>query len=301
MKRFAPALLGVLALCAGCAGPRPAGVAFGGPLEGVKPSDARRNPTVAEVAAAYNARVASLDRVWARAEMRIRAVQDDGSRFDEQVSGHLQVILPRRVSLTLTSAVGDMYFSIGSDEARYWLFDLLNRPRTLLFGRHDLATERKAAALGVPVLPLDLLELMGVTPIPAHGGEAERSDDGRFLIVRAPAHGGSKALWLESRAFMPRRIVLFDRSGLPVVSCELESDVTVPVRDDVAASPRMATVYRVRTPRRDMDLTIRLNGLENRGRAMRDTPFDFDRLRELRPVEREIDLDSLDFGAEQGR
>lgn len=300
MRCVALVLLSVLALGAGCAKSRPAGVVFGGPLEGGQAGGVTRPPTVAEVAAVYNARVVSLDRIWARAEMRIRAVQDDGSRFDEQVSGHLQVMLPRRVSLTLTSAVGDMYFSIGSDETRYWLFDLLNKPRTLLFGRHDLATERKAAALGVPVLPLDLIELMGISPIPAHGGEAERSEAG-LLVVRAPAQGGSKAVWLEPRTFMPRRIVLFDRSGLAVVSCELESDVTVPVRDDVAANPRMATVYRVRTPRRDMDLTIRLNGLENRGRAMRDTPFDFDRLRELRPVEREIDLDSLDFGAEQGK
>ncbi len=271
-RRIVPILLAGVASLAGLAGCE---LGPKGPATPVN-SATMPLPSYSAVSERYNQRVARLDKVWARISIRVTGVDKEGNKVDEQAEGHLQVIRPDKLALSITK-VGETYFYLGSNEQVYWWLDL-HEDKKALVGRHEKATPQLAARFDVPVHPLDLLELLGITPLPPGAAAATAwSRDGRLLEVTLPGRWGKRHLSLDPATFQPRYIELLDSRGKVLVAAELEDPQPVVVRCD-SATPPMASLYNIDIATSGTHITLRLYDPENRCDRQKLTPFDFDAL-----------------------
>lgn len=211
-------LLTVFVVLAGCAGQdRPTGLEPGTRVE------RGAAPAYEEVARVYNARADELGKVRSYSTVRMWYTDDEGREQQEQVEALLMLSQPRKMFFRIDK-ISDDQALLGSDDTRYWWIDLSERKAWI--GTHEMASPERLAEFALPVHPLDFIEMLGVRPLPAGGLPPRWTDDGRFLVVDAPAHTGAKRLWLdpgegEMPLFEPARIELFDRGGAPVLSADL--------------------------------------------------------------------------------
>lgn len=214
----------MLAACAG-----------GGAASGEGAIDRGPAPAYADVAARYNARVADLDRIWARSTTRIWYTDDSGEEQSDQADGHLAYTAPRSLLLTV-DRFGETYAILGADDEQYWWISLAEDDRGAIVGRHEDTTPEAAQRAGLPVHPLDLLALLGVAPLPAEGA-VSWSDDGRSLVVSTDARWGRMSLHVAPETMEPAEVTL--------------------LRDDRAAVGSTLTDY-IQFSRRDQASDVRM-------------------------------------------
>jgi len=249
-------------------------------------------PTFDAIAARYDARVKRLERLWGSVSLRIMGVDQAGEPVDEQAEAYLQVIRPRKVALEVKK-VGETYFYMGSNETRYWWIDLHSEERPALVGTHENATPEVFKQLGVPLHPLDLIELMGITPIGTTvnrmGAKVSWSGDGKQIAMRLPGRWGPRDYLLDPETFEPQRVAMLSPKGEVAAMCELQGYLPVAVRDDVRAEPRMARRFVVDVPP-NTTLTLKFEQAENR--EIKDKPFDFEYLKKIFRVRDVRDVDA---------
>jgi len=253
-------------------------------------------PEYAVVAGAYNARVARLERLRANTSLVIHAKSSEGKRLNEQVEANLQFVLPRSVALRIDK-VGQTVFYLGSNDERYWWMDLTDN-KIAMVGIHEKATAEKAAAFGLPVHPLDLLELLGVIPMPGVGeGGApvvEWSRDGRRLgITTDQRWGGSRRIFMDPETYDPMRIELLDGMGNVAVAAALSRYQSVDVDGDARARARIAGRLDIEAPGRETTVIMSVYDPENSGH-MKQTPFDLEALLRAYGVKDVVDIDRDD-------
>ncbi|MCB9840080.1 MAG: hypothetical protein H6809_00325 [Phycisphaeraceae bacterium] len=292
-------------------------------------------PSYAEVAGAQNRRVADLDRVWAAASALVTYQDQDGQVRTEQAEGYLQIIQADRVALSLGKQIAsEVYFYLGANATHYWWFDRLEAGRKIAYvGTHEMASPERAASLGAPVHPLDLLDLIGITALPGavevegagepadraaasregeasegEGGERVNvalapppgarvawSPDGRHVLVDVPARFGTRRMWFDPATMLPRRVELLDSRGRVSVASVLERDVLVEVRGDSRRRPLMAENIDVTIPGTPIRIRLLLDRIENRQERQSAVPFDLERLLRAYPVDRVEDVDLWEF------
>ena len=254
-------------------------------------------PTYDRVARAHNDRVANLDRVWSRATIVIDSTDRDGKARRDQGEGHLQVVRPRSLALSV-GKLGETGLYLGSNGEQYWWFDLLgdSDEDTAFVGRHDRAAETSLAEVGAPLHPLDLIEMLGVLPLP-EGEEVfgptdrvSRGDDGSVLVV-LPARSGHRLLAFEPETYRLRRAALFDASGRLLVRSEARRYGEVRLIEGGGDWPEMPDRLFVEVPAEGVSVSISLYGMENRGSRQSDAPFDLGRLARAYRIDRVIDID----------
>ncbi|MDX2146088.1 MAG: hypothetical protein SFZ23_01095 [Planctomycetota bacterium] len=268
----------------------------------------------------YNARIRQLERIWARADIRVQGVDDEGRAFDNQVEGHLQLIRPDRVALSIAK-LGEVYFYLGSNSERYWWLDLSGSPRTARVGTHGGSGAADVLSRDLPLQPLDLIELLGVTPLPVDLGSSNQGDgaslsdvgaraparshgltfltaDARTIVVAVQSAGRRQWLYLDASTLEPKRIQLAGGATRDLIDATLTDYLPVRVRENPAASPRMASVVTVRLPSQQTEVRFRFNSMENRGESMKNAPFDLERLLTSYRVDSIVDLDA---GRRSGR
>ncbi len=160
---------------------------------------------VAEIIEDHNLRVGQVERLWARVSVRIRGVDAQGDRFEEQGEGHLQVVWPDRVSLTI-GKLGETYFAYGANSDQYWIFDLMDSDhRVAMVGAIDrVSPYRLASELGLRH-PGDLIGMLGMEPIEASEVLETRWDEGTGLVVvRFESRWGLIEYWFDPS----RRLVM---------------------------------------------------------------------------------------------
>lgn len=255
----------------------------------VKPPPDRPLPEYAAVAATYNARTAPLERLWARVIVRFTVKDDKGRRRTEQGEGYLQIIRPMHVLLSVGSYLDRMYFYLGSNETHYWWIDALpDKPREAAVGELALATRDRAAELGVPVHPLDLLELIGVTTIPDTGGSLRWVDAGLELSV--PARWGARRLTLNPTTLEPQHIDLIAESGELVASAEITAPVAVTIEGS-GLRPTIAGRVVIQMPALEAEVIIDISSPETSSRRPRPQVFNLDTLLRAARVERIVSID----------
>lgn len=232
-------------------------------------------PAYADVAAAYNTRVQHLDRLWARTTIRFVSVDPEGKEIDEQGEGHLQIVLPRKLYLTV-GKVGETGYELGSNDTRYWWIDV--RGKSAQVGEHVNFDASAAGAAGLPVHPLDLVEVLGITPLGPDATTMAWSDDGRRLLLRAPARVGDKVLALNPETYEPLEIRLIDSDGQPKVLSVLEDPLTVKLPDDSWVRTRTLSRIEISVPSTRTSITLWMDTLENRGSGIKERAFDFEAL-----------------------
>lgn len=244
----------------------------------------------------YNARVVHLNTFWSRADLRLEYLNEDGERQRDEAEATIQYELPSKFSFMI-SKLAEHYFTLGCDAERYWWIDRKVTPPTVVFGRHAAATREKVALLGVPVLPLEIVECLGVTPLPTppNSAETQWSPLRQLIVFRLPAgtgRGGEIEYWLDPTTLDPARIRIFDAAGKVTIDCRHEVPTMVDVGGRPDGATRIAAKLRVLIPQRETTLTISLNSMENR--SMKNSKaFDLVALRAAYRVVREIDLDSV--------
>ena len=243
----------------------------------------------ADVAEAHNARAARLDRVWARAVVELWYVDDRGKIHREQGEGHLQVRQPNDVALSI-GKLGETYAWLGADGERFWFFDKFEKPRVVV-GRFKNIGRPCAEALGLPADPRTLLDIMGMTPIPATGGSTAWSEDGRRIVVSFARGGAVERLYLDAKTLLPARIELVDATGSEgavTLVATLGKYEPVVQSDEGGFYPRLASRVEIRHDESHTRIALHLADMEDGGsRAgrLRDAAFDFDSLRAVfRPV-----------------
>lgn len=270
-------------------------------------------PTYSQAAAAYNQRVAPLDRLFARANIQLTYLDKDGELRTEQPEGMLQIIRPDKLSLNLGKA-GQNLFWFGCDSQRYWWLDLSDKDdKFAAVGRHDLfGTPGNMASkrLGVAIRPRDLIMLLGIVPLdPAARGVTQwasnQPKDGSppSLMVLAPvgtpgtAAAGWVRLTLDAKSMMPRSIDLMDAKQKLILTARHEGEEQVEItRSDAkgtigagALVPMAGRVY-AHHFESGTDFRLTLTGASDKVTSQK--AFELAELVKTLRVDRQIDLDA---------
>jgi len=248
-------------------------------------------PPFASVAARYNARVLKLDRIRSTAGLVITRPDGEGGTTSDQVEGNLQFQRPRNLNLRIDK-VGQTVFVLGSNNDRYWWFDLADENRAKI-GTHEKATRQTVEKFGVPVQPADLAELMGVLPLePSADAKTNWSSDGRHVVTQVATPRGARWMWLDPTTLEPVRIDLINRFGERSLTAELSKYAVVPITGDAISKPRMATLYFIDLPSQKITIKLTLSEPTNPMAAMKPKAFDLAALTDAYGIEYVEDLDA---------
>ncbi len=257
-------------------------------------------PSYAELARAYNARVARLEAIQGTLDLVVTGPDKDGKDQTDQGEGNLTFVRPGKVALRVDK-VSQTYFWLGSDEVKFWWFDLHADEKVAVVGTHAAATPEQAAHLGLPVHPLDLLELAGVVPLPEESSGVPRWGSGGVAVVELPGRWGVRRLGIEPTSGEARSVELDDASGRVVVRSDLSRYENVPVRGDAAATPRIATRIVARVPASSTSIEIVLHNPKNPGvERVKPGNFDLADLKGRYGITREVDAADLGRAGQGG-
>lgn len=252
-------------------------------------------PSTPEIVKAHNQRVDGLNSLWARHTIRVSGKLANAKLEKEEAEGFFQLILPRKVAISITK-VGETYFYLGSNDELYWWLDLTEAKQGF-FGRHALATTSTVDRFGIPVHPLDLIELMAVTPIdetllksPDAITPSKWSSDGALIWYDVPARDATKRVLVDPKSLLPLCVELLDKNGKVVVRADLSNYLDIPSRSKPTARPRIPTRMTISVPRSDLTILINLNDPETR--VPKPAAFDFAYLAQTAyPINKLVDLD----------
>ncbi len=173
-----------------------------------------------QVANVVNERARRLERLWAATIVKVWYIGEQGENEVEQLDGDLHIVQPNKIALSLEKAFVDVA-ALGANERFYWYLDLITEDGAASIGTHERANPDQLTSLGVPVHPLDLLLLLGFSPIPDEPLDPQRplrdSDNGRFISVSAPARWGIVEYLLDPDTLEPARVVIRRAPRLPAV------------------------------------------------------------------------------------
>lgn len=252
-------------------------------------------PTVSQVIEKYNARVDRLEAIESPVELVIRATDAEGKETKEQGEGNLKMVRPKKIALRIDK-VAQTFFWLGSNDEKYWWFDLRGEEKIALVGTHAKATPEIAARFGLPVHPVDLLDLAGVAPLEAsQNASIRRADDGRQVVVVLDGRWGAKRLTINPANGEASAVEILDRDGKVLVSSRLEKYEAVKVRGDAAAAPRMATRMYADIPSARATVELLIHTPANNGAArIKGANFEYDELKRIHGAQREVDLDAAE-------
>jgi len=228
-------------------------------------------PTYDQVATQFNTRVERLNRVWARVNITVRSPKESGGTNVERAEGYLQLEQPDRTSLSIMK-LGETYFYMGSDAKGYWWLDMSsNDTKTALYGTHADATPELVTELGLPVHPRELLDLLGITPLPLRGkgkqvspGAVEWDTTRGQLRIETPAMWGTRVIWLNPITMAPQRVELRDARGGARATCDMGRYISAPVQGDGRVPPKLASQYTIDMPTTGVSATLELYGAQNK-------------------------------------
>ncbi len=196
-------------------------VSCNGPPRGSNGPPGADAPTFEQLAAAHNSRVARLREVYADGVIEIRWQDDKGKHF-EQGNMELWLALPRKTSLRVEK-LGEELLWLGSDETRYWLFDMTSPDGSVLYlGNHaDQSENDDGRALSVR--PLVLLDLMSMSPIPTDQSDRaiRVSESPPAWMIETTGSGGRLRLFFDRRTQWPIRVESLAADGTTSLSSTL--------------------------------------------------------------------------------
>jgi len=246
---------------------------------------------IAAVLDTHNERVEQIGSLWARVSVRVRGLDAQGDRFEEQGEGHLQIRRPRAVSLTI-GKLGTTYFSYGSNADLYWMIDVAaDENRAALVGEIDAITRDKAAAIGLSVHPGDLVGVLGIESIDRDAVTAARWIGAQgTLALTVPARWGAIEYAFDTRRALPVTVRHLDQSGAEIATASLSNHKDLLDERGLDAGIDIPGTVEITTPD-DAGGYLRLGISSPAAKTINPVVFDFDRLRRLYRVERVVDLD----------
>jgi len=240
---------------------------------------ARPAPSYNEIARRYNARASRLDRLWARAAVQLRYTDREGRDRREQGEGHLQIRQPDRLALSV-GKLGEVIFWLGGDGERFWWFEL-GENSVAAVARHENAMKACVGELPLPVHPLDLLDLLGVTSLPSRAAASPVLGPSGRVVVDVPARAGARRVYLDPETMRPARVELWlPGASEPAVESVLTEYERVDIPSEGGVDPRVASRVSVRVRETGAELVLFLSDMNDGSRPGRlsDVVFDFEDL-----------------------
>jgi hypothetical protein len=242
-----------------------------------------------ELAEIHNTRVEPIGSLWARISVRAKGRYDDGEKYEEQGEGHLQIVKPSNISMTI-GKLGETYFVFGSNATEYWSFNLSDKDhKVALLGMLDQVTPEKASTLGLPVHPGELIALTGLMPIDlARAGGTRWADDGKSVGVSMPSHWGSVTLWINPKSGLVIQTQAYNHDGQLVATANLSR-----YKDAIIKGQRPVLVpgkVEITTPGDDGLIRIELSEPSNK--PIRSIVFTPKKLIHRYRIDETIDLDA---------
>lgn len=268
-------------------------------------------PAYAAIAQSWNARVATVDRLWARSVVRIWFPDREGEEQVEQVEGTFQFARPNRLLMTYKK-LGETYAVLGSNAERYWWIELPagGEERVAWVGEHAKAGAGQADDAGIPVRPADLIELLGVLPLPVgEGGLLARpvvawSADGAGVTLTMPAASADRRpvasvrYQLDRTTFLPRSIELLGGDGAALITAALSKHEPVALKGGGGGGGgAIATVVEASLDGGTRRLKLWLHDPANTGGRPRDAVFDLDAVLSHYRVDQVRSLDDPEHAA----
>lgn len=238
-------------------------------------------PSYEDIARVQALRVADLDRLWARATLRLYTIDKNGDTNEEEADGHVQYIRDRKLFLAVKK-LGETYFQLGSNDAIFWWIDLSDSDhKVALVGEHAKATPRTAARFGLPVHPLDLIDVLCLLPFPDKPiAPPNYTPDGRYVGVTLQGRWGHRRVFLDPRTLVPRKVEAFDGRGTLVLSATMGEDEPVKVKGLEKSSATIATEIEIDVPASKTRAKMSLHDPENRRDGISASAFDLKALLE---------------------
>ncbi len=272
-------LLGIAGSMAGCGSAPEAGAGGGA----VVPLDTDA------VIAGYNARAQRVTSLWARVAVVLEGKDAEGSPLRERAEGHLQIVPPTDVAITL-GKLGETNLYFGSNDRLYWWFDMTDSAlKTARFGRHALVTPEKIDRLGLPIHPLDLVEALGITPIDPAGADVTPGEQPGTSVITTPARRGLRRVTVRDDRFEPVNIRLLSPGGGVLLDVDLSRYRLLAGLEPGEAPLRVAERVRVRMA--GFDGEIRLTLHEPTRKAIKPIAFDPAKLADVYGIGALYDLD----------
>ncbi len=249
--------------------------------KGVVSKPMKPAPSYENIARAQSLRVADLDRLWARATLRLYTIDKDGDTNEEEADGHVQYIRDRKLFLAVKK-LGETYFQLGSNDTLFWWIDLSDSDhKAALVGEHAKATPKTAARFGLPVHPLDLIDVLCLLPFPDRPITSPNwTPDGRYVRVTLQGRWGQRSVFLDPKTLVPRRVEAFDARGALVLSATMNEDEPVKVKGLEKTSATIATEIEIDVPASKTRAKMSLHDPENRRDGISASAFDLKSLLE---------------------
>ncbi len=206
-------------------------------------------PDVAPIFEAHNLNASRLQQIDATGVLQLRWVKPDGGIREEQGEAHLWIDQPRRTALRV-SKLGEDLLWLGSDDDRFWLFDLLDDDNTALITHpHGTSLVWGDGDDAIELQPLALLDLMGVSQVqPMEGEPSYDASRGCWHIPARGQAGRLKLCWNPKIRRVAGLILLDDQDDVRLMS-SLRRWTSVDVFDGVAFErPQMATLIDFEEP-----------------------------------------------------
>jgi len=206
-------------------------------------------PTWSEFAAQWNDRVGRLQQFYSRGVIELRWEDEQGSHF-EQGDVDVWVDLPKRTALRISKA-GEVLAWLGSDDSRYWFFDLLDEPTQLVVASHDEPVS--IAMAGLQLDSATLLDVLGLRRLGDTGTVRADAETGKW-IARTQGAGAQLHMELDAQTGLPTRIEALDGAGGMRLVSELGRYERVEMRGVSSLNwPKLATRIVLTAPQTSLD------------------------------------------------
>ena len=254
-------------------------------------------PTYASTARVFNEKVRYLDRIFARANLKLTYFDRDGAEKSEDPEGRLQIVRPNRLALSLGKA-GTTLFWFGSDPERYWWFDMSDSQKMFAaVGKHESYGASAAKRIGIAVQPLDLIALLGIVPLDASAsGATQWSADGKQLgVTTALGTRGYLRLWLDPVTLDVQEVEIFNTKRELVLTARHEGSQSVEITRDLPPGTKVARIRiseRVYVTHYESKTEVRMTLSGVKDGPVSDKAFDLDELLNKFDVQKVIDLDA---------
>ena len=248
----------------------------------------------ADLARAYNQRIASVTQFHARGVLEIRWEDEDGHHL-EQGNIDLWVERPENVSLRVAK-LGEIYLWAGQNQQTAWVFDMTGPDTTLAI--HDRGEKNLKTAPS-----MSLLALLGLVSL---GDQVDETTEASSAITQTAqglwemsmSDGRGTQQWLiEPSSYEPRRMRVLDVGGQELARVDFDPSVFTPLLmpgTSILATPKIPGRVRLflatpnRTDKRTFEparITLRLvNPDADVQEEPMDRVFDLERLTQaLRP------------------
>lgn len=191
-----------------------------------------------ELAGRYNQTVRYFDQIWVRNKTSVdwnETLKNGDRRSRNQIGDGKFIFNPPRDSAMTVEHLGTVYLWGGSNDERYWLFDLTDSDNKAVYvGSFDALDRPGTGELPIPVRPDSVAYLLGLQPLPVIPDATEQPSvqlyEGQYFIEIQELN---LRMLIDPQTFRPSRVYLTDRAGYAQVTSYLTGEMQVNV-------PRMA-------------------------------------------------------------